>query len=155
MRKVAIILSLAAVALLCSQCAPSPYQLAKKGAKSVPFTELEHYYVRNDVDCRQTQRLILDNKEDFEAFFGEGAVTGGMPTDINWKRQFVVAILLPVTRKTTMVTPLEVKQSPGNVILYYRVITGRKTSYTMVPFTAVALDRSVEPQQLQVFYIEK
>ena len=155
MRKVAIILSLAAVALLCCQCAPSPYQLAKKGAKSVPFTELEHYYVRNDVDCRQTQRLILDNKEDFEAFFGEGAVTGGMPTDINWKRQFVVAILLPVTRKTTMVTPLEVKQSPGNVILYYRVITGRKTSYTMVPFTAVALDRSVEPQQLQVFYIEK
>ena len=155
MRRVAFILSLAAVALLCCQCDTSQYQRAKKGAKSVPFTELEHYYVRNDVDCRQIQRLILDNKEDFEAYFGKGAVMGGMPTDINWKRQFVVAILLPVTRKTTMVTPMEVKQSPGNVILYYRVITGRKTSYTMVPFTAVALDRSVEPQQLQVFYIEK
>ena len=155
MRRVAIILSLTAVALLCCQCAPSQYQRAKKGAKSVPFTVLEHYYVRNDVDCSQIQRLILDNKEDFEAYFGEGAVMGGMPTDINWKRQFVVAILLPATRKATMVTPLEVKQSPGNVILYYQVNTGRKTSYTLVPFTAVAIDRSVEPQQLQVFYIEK
>ena len=155
MRKVAMILSLTAVALLCCQCATSQYQRAKKGAKSVPFTPLEHYYVRNDVDCSQIQRLILDNKEDFEAYFGAGAVMGGMPTDINWKRQFVIAILLPATRKATMVTPLEVKQSPGNVILYYQVNTGRKTSYTLVPFTAVALDRSVEPQQLQVFYIEK
>ena len=42
MRRIAIILSLAAVALLCCQCAKSPYQLAKKGAKSV---RIGHYSV--------------------------------------------------------------------------------------------------------------
>ena len=96
MRRIAIILSLAAVALLCCQCAKSPYQLAKKGAKSVPFTTLEHYYVRNNAASNHVQRLILDTKEDFEAYFGEGAVMGGMPTDINWRRQYVIALLLPV-----------------------------------------------------------
>lgn len=155
MRRIAIILSLAAVALLCCQCAKSPYQLAKKGAKSVPFTTLEHYYVRNNAASNHVQRLILDTKEDFEAYFGEGAVMGGMPTDINWRRQYVIALLLPVTNKQTMITPKEVKQSPGNVILYYQVNTGRKTQYTLMPFVAIALERSEEPQQLQVFYIEK
>ena len=118
MRRIAIILSLAAVALLCCQCAKSPYQLAKKGAKSVPFTTLEHYYVRNNAASNHVQRLILDTKKDFEAYFGEGAVMGGMPTDINWRRQYVIALLLSVTNKQTMITPKEVKQSPGNVILY-------------------------------------
>ena len=80
---------------------------------------------------------------------------GGMPTDVNWDKQFVIAILLPKTNKPTMVTPLDVKQSPGNVIFKYQVNRGNKTSYTLVPFAAVALNRSADPQQLQVFFIEK
>ena len=99
--------------------------------------------------------IDIDNQEDFDAVFGPAALMGGLPTDINWKRQFVVAVLLPETNRPTMVTPLEVKQSPGNVIFYYQVNRGRKTSYKLVPFAAVALDRSVDPQQLQVFFIEK
>ena len=75
-------------------------------------------------------------------------------TDINWNEQFVIAVLLPETNKATMVTPLGVKQSPGNVIFRYQVNRGRKTSYTLVPFTAIALNRSSSSQQLQVFFIE-
>ena len=155
MKRIAIILALIAVTLLCCQCANSPYSRAKKGAKAIPFQTLENYYVRNDVGSNQVQRLILDNQEDFDAVFGPAGIMGGAPTDINWKRQFVIAILLPETNRPTMVTPMEVKQSPGNIILYYQVNRGRKTSYKLVPFTAVALDRSANPQQLQVFYIEK
>lgn len=154
MKKIAIILALTAVTLLCSQCATSQYRQAKKGAKEVPFVTLKNYYVRNDVDCQKIQRLILDNKEDFEKYFGEAAIMGNLPTDINWKRQYVIAIVLPETKKSTMVTPLKVKQSPGNVILHYQVIRGHKTSYTLVPFAAVALDRPENPQQTQVFFIE-
>ena len=54
-----------------------------------------------------------------------------------------------------MVTPMEVKQSPGNVIFKYQVNRGSKTSYTLIPFAAVALNRSSDPQQLKVFFIEK
>lgn len=155
MKRIAIILPLLVVALLCCQCANSPYSRAKKGAKAIPFQTLNNYYVRNNVSGDQVQRLILDNKEDFDAVFGPAGIMGGTPTDINWKRQFVIALLLPKTNRPTMVTPMEVKQSPGNIILYYQVNRGSKTSYTLVPFTAVALDRPANPQQLQVFYIEK
>ena len=156
MKKLTIILSLTVMALFCCQCATSSqYRQAKKGAKSIQFQTLENYYVRNDVKHDKLQRYIFDNQEDFDAVFGPAPLMGGLPTDINWKRQYVVAVLLPETNRPTMVTPMEVKQSPGNIIFYYQVNRGRKTSYTLVPFAAVALDRTVDPQQLQVFYIEK
>ena len=156
MRAFIAILTLTAVALLCCQCTTSKQlKHAQKGAKSIPFTVLENYYVRNDVNASQTQRLILDNERDFNAFFGNAAIMGGLPTDINWKTQYVIAVLLPETNRPTMVTPLEVKQSPGNVIFKYQVNRGRKTSYTLVPFAAVALKRAFDAQQIEVFFIEK
>lgn len=156
MRKIFTIMAIVAVALLCSQCTTSKeLRQAKKGAKDVPFTVLENYYVRDNMRFDKTQHLVIDNQRDFDACFGAAAVMGGLPTDINWKTQFVVAVLLPVTNRATSVTPLEVKQSPGNVIFKYQVIRGHKTSYAMMPFAAVALDRGANPQQLQVFFIEK
>lgn len=156
MSRIFSIMAVVAVALVCCQCTTSKeLRQAKKGAKDVPFTVIENYYVRDNMRFDKTQHLIIDNQQDFDACFGAAAVMGGMPTDINWKKQFVVAVLLPVTSQATTVTPLEVKQSPGNVIFKYQVMRGRTTSYTMMPFAAVALNRSADPQQLQVFYIEK
>lgn len=156
MNKLLSILFLAALALLCCQCTTSrELRQAQKGAKDIPFVTLENYYVRNDVDCSKTQHLIIDNETDFNKFFGAAALMGGMPTDINWKKQYVIAVLLPETNRATMVTPMEVKASEGNVIFKFQVNRGHKTSYTLVPFAAVALNRSADPQQLQVFFIEK
>lgn len=156
MRKFITIMAVVAVALLCCQCTTSKeLRQAKKGAKDVPFTELKNYYVRNNMRYDKTQHLIIDNQQDFDGCFGPAAVMAGLPTDINWEKQYVIAVLLPVTNRATMILPLEVKQSPGNVIFKYQVNRGGKTSYTLSPFTAVALNRDAEPQQLQVFFIEK
>ena len=156
MRKLFLILSLAAVALLCCQCTTSKeFRKAQKGAKPIPYTVLKNYYVRNDVPADKPQHLILDNQQDFDSFFGPAPLMGGDPTDINWKTQYVIAIVLPETSRTTNVIPLNVKQSPGNVIFYFQLNRGRKTSYRQVPFSAVAINRAVDPQQLQVFFIEK
>lgn len=156
MKQFLLVLSLVAAALLCCQCTTSKeLRKAQKGAVSVPFTVLQNYYVRNDVPVDKPQHLVLDNQQDFEAVFGTAALMGGAPTDINWKTQYVIAIVLPETNRTTNFLPMEVKQSPGNVIYYYQLNRGRKTSYRQVPFSAVALSRAADPQQLQVFFIEK
>ena len=156
MKKTSIILVLAAIVILCCQCTISKeLRQAQKGATDIPFVVLDNYYVRNDVDCSKVQHLIIDNERDFKAFFGEAALMGGLPTDINWKRQYVIAVLLPETNRPTSVTPIEIKQSPGSIIFRYQVNRGSKGSYTLVPFTAIALNRSEDPQQLQVFFLEK
>jgi len=156
-RRIAFILSLCVTVMLCCQCTTSKeLRKAKKGAKSVQYEWLQNYYVRNDVDLdfSKPQHLVIDNENDFNHYFGPAAIMGGKPTDINWNKQFVIAILLPETNKPTMVTPMGVKQSPGNVIFKYQVNKGRKTSYKLIPFAAVALNRSSDPQQLQVFFIQ-
>lgn len=155
MTKLAIILSLTLVALFCCQCATSEYARAKKGAKDIPYVALDNYYVRNDVDCSKQQRLVFDNERDFNAVFGQAAVMGSLPTDINWKKQYVVALILPETNRTTNVMIKQVKQSSGNVIFKYQLNRGLKTGYRQVPFAAIALNRAEDPQQLQVFFIEK
>lgn len=155
MKKFAIILSVTLAVLLCCQCATSQYARAKKGAKSIPFVTLDNYYVRNDIDCSKQQRLIIDNERDFNAVFGHAAVMGGLPTDINWKKQFVIAIILPETNRTTNVIPQDVQQSPGNIIFKYQLNRGLKTGYRQVPFAAIALNRAEDPQQIAVFFIEK
>jgi hypothetical protein len=156
MRKLTLILSLGALLMLCCQCTTSKHlRQAQKGAKDVPHQVLDNYFVRNDINCEKTQQLIFDNEQDFNAFFGPAAVMGGLPTDINWKKQFVIAVLLPETNRPTMVTPLEVKQNENNIIMKYRVNRGNKTSYTLVPFTAVALNRPENQQEFSVFFIEK
>lgn len=150
------IIIIAVTALLCCQCTTSKeLRQALQGAKDVPYTVLDNYYVRNDVDCSKLQRLVLDSEQEFETFFGPAAVMGGMPTDINWKTQFVIAIVLPETTRTMNVIPLRVKQSPGNVIFNYQLNRGRKTGYRQVPFAAVALNRAADAQQVEVFFIEK
>jgi hypothetical protein len=156
MRRIATVLALGLLLLLTCQCASSSQlRKAQKGAKPVKYTVLENYYVRNDVYCKDIQRLIIDNEQDFKAFFGTAALMGGQPTDINWNHQYVIAVILPKTNRPTMVTPLWVKQNENNVIFKYEVNRGSKTSYWLVPFAAIALDKPAEPQQVQVFYIEK
>lgn len=156
MKKFTIFIALTAVLMLCSQCATtSQLRRAQKGAKATRYKVLDNYYVRNDIDCSKQQRLVIDNEQDFNAFFGKAAIMGGTPTDINWKTQYVVAILLPQTNRPTMVTPLEVKRNDHSVIFKYQVNRGRKTSYTLVPFAAIALDRPATAQQVEHFFIEK
>ena len=125
-------------------------------ATPVPYTTLDNYFVRNDVDCSKQQRLIFDNQRDFEGYFGMAATMGGLPTEINWNKQYVVALVLPETNRATSVEPVSVKVANDNIMVFsYHVKKGDKMSHKMVPFTAVAVDKPDSNTQMTVFYLEK
>ena len=159
MKHLTIAIAVGAVLLLCSNCSlfnkMNMAQNVYNAASPISFTCLDNYFVRNDVDCSKQQRLILDNKADFEGFFGMAATMGGLPTDINWNKQYVVALILPETNRMTTITPVDVRQDGDKVVVCYKVDRGEKTTYTMVPFTAVALDKPATSQQLRFFFLEK
>ena len=112
--------------------------------------------MRNDVDCSKQQRLIFDNKQDFEGYFGMAATMGGRPTEIDWKKQYVVALILPETNRATSIRPVNVKVANDNIMVFsYDVQKGDKMSYKMVPFTAVAIDKPDSATKMTVFYLEK
>jgi len=158
MRKYLSILGLVAVVLLFTQCASlNEFKRVEKGASPIGYEQLDNYFVRNDVPCTKLQKLIFDSQYDFEKYFGEAAVMGtnGQPTNVNWAKQYVVAVILPETDRSTVVTPVNVCQNDKSVILYYNVQRGEKNSYKIVPFVAVALDKPADPQGMEFYFIEK
>ena len=160
MKHLTITLVLGALLVLCCNCSILDKMYAAQKiddiATPVPYTTLENYFVRNDMDCSKTQRLIFNNKQDFEAFFGQAAYMGGLPTEVNWKKQYVVAVILPETNRSTSIEPVNVKVSDNQCLVFsYHVKKGDKMSYKMVPFTAVAIDKPASDMQMTVFYLEK
>ena len=160
MKHLTIAIILGALLLLCCNCSFMEKMYAAQKiddvATPIPYTTLENYFVRNDVDCSKQQRLIFNTKQEFETYFGMAATMGGLPTEVNWNKQYVVALVLPETNRATSVEPVAVKVANDNIMVFsYRVKKGDKISHKMVPFTAVAIDKPDSGKQMTVFYLEK
>ena len=160
MKHLTIILAMGVLLLMCCNCSfmDKMYAAEKidKVATPVHYTTLENYFVRNDVDCSKQRRLILDNQQDFDAFFGKAATMGGLPTTVNWNKQYVVAIILPETKRATSIEPVAVKVTDNDVMVFsYHIKKGDKMFHSMVPFTAVAIDKPASATKMTVFYLEK
>lgn len=146
-----VVLALITVAMLVG-C--SPLSKIEKEGYPINYTELANYYVLNNVDVSKTQRLVINSQQTFEAYFGEAAVMGrnGQPTMVNFKTQYVLAVVLPETDRQTEVIPGEVVQNGNTVVMNYRVNKGAKTTYRMVPFAAIAIDKPVNDTQMEIYF---
>ncbi len=154
-RKLLSILMLAAVAMLGMQC--STVSKLEKEAYQVRYLPLNNYFVRNDIEATKLQKLIITNETDFRSFFGEAAVMGrnGHPTPVNFKTEYVLAVILPETDRSTDVTVLDVLQNGNSVIFNYHVERGEKNSYSLVPFAAVSLPKPRTTQNMEFYFNKK
>lgn len=146
-----VVLALITVAMLVG-C--SPLSKIEKEGYPINYTELANYYVLNNVDVSKTQRLVINSQQTFEAYFGEAAVMGrnGQPTMVNFKTQYVLAVVLPETDRQTEVIPGEVVQNGNTIVMNYRVNKGAKTTYRMVPFAAIAIDKPINDTQMEIYF---
>ena len=157
----AITLAVGALSLmLCSSCSFMDKMYAAQKiddvATPIQFTTLENYFVRNDVDCSKQQRLIINSKAEFEKYFGMAAHMGGMPTAVNWNKQFVIALVMPETKRATAIYPVNVKATDNNILVFsYMVKKGDNMSHKMVPFIAVAVNKPASTQDMNIFFLEK
>lgn len=157
----AITLAVGALLLmLCSSCSFMDKMYAAQKiddvATPIQFTTLENYFVRNDVDCSKQQRLIINSKAEFEKYFGMAAHMGGMPTAVNWNKQFVIALVMPETKRATAIYPVNVKATDNNILVFsYMVKKGDNMSHSMVPFIAVAVNKPASTQDMNIFFLEK
>ena len=160
MKHLTIILAVGALLLMCCNCSFMDKMYAAQKidqvATPIKYTTLKNYFVRNDVDCSKQQRLIINNKTEFEKYFGMAAHMGGLPTEVNWNKQFVIALVLPETKRATSIYPVNVKATDNNILVFsYLVKKGDNMSHKMVPFIAVAVDKPSSTQDMNIFFLEK
>lgn len=123
---------------------------------AVPYTIAQGYFVRNDVDSLPSNRIIT--REQFDSLFGMAAVMGenGMPTSIDFDRQFVIAVDVPVTDRITSIIPeslefvpaplnpssMQAKIVAGSTIEFtYKVQIGAPQSFSTHPVLILVVDR--------------
>ena len=152
MNRLATLVLLLVVLLTGVQC--NPLKKVEASAYPIGYTELQNYFVLNTMIPKNVTRLVIDDQETFDRYFGAAAVMGrnGQPTRVNFGKQYVLAVVLPETNRATTVIPGEISQVDNTVVFNYMVRKGQKQSYKVVPFAAVAIDKPESAAQFEFYF---
>ena len=74
----------------------------------------------------------------------------GKPTAIDFSKEFVLAIVLPVTDVATEIIPLKIEEKDKVLDYCYEVKTGEKLSYEIRPCSIIILDKKYENYEVNM-----
>ncbi|MBQ1627019.1 MAG: pyridoxamine 5'-phosphate oxidase family protein [Prevotella sp.] len=131
-------------------CTTNKATSAEKSVVSseVPFTVAEHYFFNKGQDIPVNPKIT--SEELFKQLFGMATVMGenGKPTKIDFSKQFVLAVVLPVTDIDTEITPVKVEEKGDTLFYHYDVKTGEKQSFSIQPLSIIILDKKYENKEI-------
>lgn len=115
---------------------------------NVPFEIAKNYFFNNDRQIPSSPKITTG--EEFGKLFGMAAVMGkdGEPTAIDFDKQFVLAIVLPVTSLETEITPVSLECRNDSLFYTYNIRRGDKQSFSIRPMSAIILDKKYEDKEL-------
>ena len=122
---------------------------ATEGASNdVPFTVAKNYFFKNNADIPASP--MITSEEAFNNLFGMATTMGedGKPTEIDFAKQVVLAIVCPVTDYATEVTPVKVEEKGDTLFYTYQVTTGEKQSFSTQPVSLILIDKKYEGKEV-------
>ena len=121
-----------------------------KQAADIPFEEVKNYFFRNDADIPESP--VIDSSEQFGELFGAAAFMGkdGQPTRIDFNKEFVIAVVNPVTDCLTELAPESLQKVDGELVFTYRETIGEQQSWTMRPILLVKVDRQYKADTVRL-----
>lgn len=128
----------ATVALFFTSCAT----VQKYEGKTVKFKEANRYFFRNDATVPSNP--ICTTQGEFDKLYGAGAVMGkdGLPTTIDFSKQFAIGIVLPVTSDDTEIIPEKLLSNGDTLTLHYSTkISAHNMSWQMRPMSLIIVDK--------------
>jgi heat shock protein HslJ len=110
---------------------------------NIPFQIINGYFVKNTFTDDHFPQAKISTQKEFDEIFGAAAFMGknGMPTSINFKQQYVIAITEKETDLNTTITPISLKKIANKILFEYRIITGKQQSYTIKPLTMILVNK--------------
>lgn len=117
-------------------------------SSEVPFTVAEHYFFNKGQNIPVNPKIT--SEELFKQLFGMATVMGenGKPTEIDFSKQFVLAVVLPVTDINTEITPIKVEEKGDTLFYHYDLKTGEKQSFSIQPLSIIILDKKYENKEI-------
>ena len=117
-------------------------------ANEVTFKVAKNYFFNNGQTIPSSPKVTT--AEDFGKLFGMATTMGkdGKPTEIDFTKQFVLAIVLPVTDYATEINPLKVEEKGDSLFYTYDVKQGEKQAYSIQPMSLIILDKQYENKEV-------
>ena len=110
---------------------------------AISFTLAKNYFVNNTVEKLDNPKI--ETAETFNEIFGMATKMGkdGKPTEIDFKKKYVIAVILPETDLMTSIYPISLqKDEKGKITLTYKTVLGEKQSYRIRPSFAIIVDKT-------------
>ena len=116
----------------------------------VDYEVAKNYFFKNDQQIPASPKITTE--EEFKKLFGMATVMGkdGKPTSIDFTKQFVLAIVLPVTDMATEINPVKVEAKSDSLFYKYEVKTGEKQTYSIQPVSIIILDKQYEDNEVKL-----
>lgn len=113
----------------------------KSGAEEVAFEVAKNYFFKNNQAIPASPKITTE--EEFRKLFGMATTMGedGKPTPIDFSKQFVLAIVQPVTDMATEIVPKKVMEKGDTLFYDYDVKVGQKQSFSIQPISIIILDK--------------
>ena len=119
-------------------------------SSEVTFEVAKNYFFKNDQQIPASPKITTE--EEFNKLFGMATVMGedGKPTSIDFTKQFVLAIVLPVTDMATEINPVKVEAKSDSLFYTYEVKTGEKQTFSIQPVSIIILDKQYEDNEVKL-----
>jgi len=137
-----------AALLVLAACANDQKSSQPYVGKEVPFEVAKNYFFNNGQDIPESPKIT--QAEDFEMLFGMATFAGedGKPTEIDFAKEFVLAIILPATDIETEITPIKVIEKGDSLLYTYNIRTGEKQSFSTQPLAIIILDKQYKDKEV-------
>ncbi|MBQ6031903.1 MAG: hypothetical protein IJL29_02645 [Prevotella sp.] len=116
--------------------------------KEVSFEVAKHYFLNRGQETPANPKITT--QEEFSKLFGMAAVMGkdGMPTKIDFSKQFVVALVRPITNIEEEIIPVKVEEMGDTLRYTYEIKSGEEQSFSMQPLSIIILDKKYENKEI-------
>lgn len=114
----------------------------RSSESSISYKEAFRYFVRNDVTDYSSR--LIQSSEELNRYFGTATTMGknGMPTNIDFTKYNVVAIICTETNIDTEIKVSSIKKQGDKIIVKYRIVqNGNPMSYSTVPCLMLQIDK--------------
>lgn len=157
---IAIIAAIASMTLL-SSCKQNQQQQQEEAnteaamlgkPSEVNYTIAKNYFIKNNAQLPESHKIT--DQETFNQIFGMATTMGenGKPTQIDFEKQFVIAVETgPVQKETTLIPGFLINHYDGQLVFHYAVKEGEDISYTIRPVLIIIVDKTYENLKIQVF----
>lgn len=140
MRKILLVFGIISSFLILVSCRNT--NTAPEKLEDIAYETVQGYFVRNDADLSTLKNGKITTDAEFSAIFGPAPVMGanGMPTKVDFTKQYVIAVVGDKTDSTVTITPISLEKNNHLLTFTYEYKVGDQQSFTIQPALIVAVD---------------